>query len=220
MRFFQASLSPSAATRQTARRWRHVVAVLLVFGAAMGSGRLPGAHAAALPFALLSAADLPAGWTVAGPLDADAGVPFVCPSSAVPVPPAARFGELLVGSADELAYQTVAEYGPGEAAQLLTIARSESASCGWQQPMDDGAAVRLTLLPATAAPWGEESARRHLELRGAGTVVTADLLLIRRGDQVTQLTHLVLGRDTTAHDALITQLLAQAADQRLGLASP
>lgn len=216
----QAARPPRAETHRPPHHWRRVLAVLLALGAAMGSGRLPGARAAALPSALLTAAELPAGWTVAGPLDADAGVPFVCPSSAVPVPPPARLGELLVGGADDLAYQTVAAYAPGEAAQLLATARSESEPCGWQQPMDDGTADRLTLLPATAEPWGDEAALRQLELWSAGMVVTADLVLIRRGDQVTQLTHLVVGRPPATDDEAITARLAQAAGQRLGLGNP
>ena len=77
----------------------------------------------------------------------------------------------------------------------------------------------MDMLPATAMPWGNKAAQRTVEMRSAGLVVTADLVLIRRGDEVTQLTHLVVGRDSTPQDALVNQLLAQAADQRLSLAA-
>jgi hypothetical protein len=52
-------------------------------------------------------------------------------------------------------------------------------------------------------------------MRGADLVVTADLVLMRRGDEVTHRTQRVLGRNAISKDALVTQLLAQVADQQL-----
>jgi hypothetical protein len=208
-----------AARRQALRSGLGAAALLLALGLARPATWAPVAQAQVLTDGLLTAADLPAGWSVSGPLDADAGVPFACPALPAPAQPLAQVGELLVGTAPtEMAYQTVGQYGPGEAAQVLAAALHESEPCIWTAPLDAGPAASLAMAPATGLPLGEEAAERPLVMQGEGFVVTGELVLLRCGDTLTQLTHLVVGPEVRVLDTAAQAALAQAAAQRLSQA--
>jgi hypothetical protein len=191
-------------------------AVLLVVCHVAGASGYAVAQAVGLPGALLTNADLPGGWTVEAPLSADAGLPDSCPAWPAAVQPVARVGVLLAGRAvTELAYETVTRYPSGEAAAVLAAASTEAAPCAWTQPLDDGSAAQLLLLPPTALPFGVEALLRRFEMRGDAMLVTGELVLIRCGDYTAQFEHLLVGRAVDPHDRAVTQVLAEAADRRL-----
>jgi hypothetical protein len=104
-------------------------AAALTLSAVPFAGGAGAVHAAALPALLLTARELPAGWTVAGPLAADAELAFGCPDASTPPSPSMHAGELLADGADDFAYQTAAEYGEGEAERVMALARTGPAAC-------------------------------------------------------------------------------------------
>jgi hypothetical protein len=198
------------------------VALLLAFTEGAGWNRTAqAAPDSPLAAALLAQDELPAGWTVAGPLSADAGVPFTCPTRGAASKPDQRIGELLVdGSGRQMAYQSVSTYQTGGAEQVLGAASAESAPCRWLQPMDDTATAEAVMSGATPAPFGDDSAQRQLEMRDGGMVIEGDMVAVRCGDRLTQLTVLTLGRDASPQDANLTRALAQAAVHKICPTNP
>jgi hypothetical protein len=68
-------------------------------------------------------------------------------------------------------------------------------------------------------PLGDEALVRRLTLNAGVYPVTGELVLIRRGGRVVQLTHLVAGRAPAVQDETVTMALATAADDLLSTES-
>jgi hypothetical protein len=191
------------------------LAVLTATALLGAAGHTPTAYASDLASALLVQSDLPSGWSIGGPLDADAGVMPSCPSVATPVQPAGRAGIWLMGQeANDMAYDVVAEYNSGQAALVMARAAVESLPCTWEESADGIVTVTYELWPAQVVGLGDEAVSRRLEVSTDSIQIQADFTLIRRGDHLATVSH-VIPMDADAAGDTVEQTLAATVDRKL-----
>jgi len=175
-------------------------------------------HAATARAALLAEADLPGGWTGTDAPGPVASAYAWCPggAAALPVSPIDRAGRVFSrGSIGQLIYQEVLEFAPGEAQAAFTAVRAHPESCDWADTTADAVPMIFHLGVASELPAGDEAVYRRLEAEWDGMVLSADVVVIRQGQFITVLTHVVTGRETMAVDAGLTRRLAMAAAHKL-----
>ena len=199
------------------------LAVLLLLLAVVGARAAPTTARAALrDGALLSAADLPAGWTV---LSETAPMPSsyaCCPvGAALPVAPVERVARSFAGgSPGPLVYHEVLHFRPGDASAALAAVRASPGACAWSDEQSDLPLMTFHLTAMAAWSVGEEAVHRRLVASWDEMVVVADVVLIRHGASVAILTHLAIGQGEVSLDpALTAQLAQQAADKLAAVAA-
>lgn len=169
---------------------------------------------AALRGALLTADDLPPGWS------AYASEPFPPPCGELPAletAAAARveqtFGERAVGP---FLRQLVASYPPGAAAAALAATRQLFDDCPDWRGSYAGQSFRFRVAPLAFPALGDDSFALQLAADGPLFLEAASVLVfVRRGDVVTLLAYTAAGFGGAAVDRELTEQLAHRADARL-----
>ncbi len=171
-----------------------------------------------LTSALLTTADLPAGWRAEGAPSLISEHAW-CPSEREGLAPLGRASVALAGGAvGPLVYHEVLHFSPAGAEQALAAARDGSQRCAWAETAADPEAMVFTLDEPQELPIGDEAVLRRLTARWESMVLEAHVVLIRRGELVAVLTHVTVGDGEAVLDHLLTLPLALRAEARLSAA--
>ena len=211
----------SSARAARARRpvvTRRLLAAMLTLGVLLGVAQPPAADAATPRTALLAEADLPDGWTAADAPGPAASAYAWCPggSAALPVSPIDRAGRVFSrGPVGPLVYQDVLQFAPGETHAAFAAVRAHPEPCDWAELTTDDSPMLFHLGAASELPLGDGAVARRLEAEWDGVLLSADVIVIRRGEFVAVLAHVALGRESVAVDTDLTRRLATAVAGKL-----
>jgi len=210
------------------------LALALVVTACGGSDHKPSAASSAsssaspssaatsppsLQSALLTAADLPAGYVVVPASTQGAGVSESCPGH----DPSAEVKEADKADATfrqpnggSFVYESVARYDSADAAQrYLAAARDATAACRTSQ--GSNANQQITITPEPFDTLGDETFATRLGGSSSGLPVSGEVVFVRSGEYVMAVGNLLVGNGTA--DSKATAAIVKTAHDRLDAAT-
>ncbi len=185
------------------------------------------AAADVLKRSLLSLDDMPTGWassevdnsssTGGGPISGSG--PSFCNSTPVLQSASSQLEADFTDGQFDLLYQTIAVYPANGAKKAMdTLVSSMSGCTSWFLPSPDGTGITLQIRPVSFPKLGDQTVAVRMDGSSGLVAAAIDLVLIRRADYIELLAHIAGGLGLAKVDSAATELIARAADTKLGAA--